>query len=295
MAAGLIRQADAVLALGATLNMWTTRHGRLLGPDATVIQVDLEAAAIGSHQPATLGLVGDAGETALALSAELDRLGLHPTGWRTPDLAERLRRGSWRDVPFEDAGGRGRIDPRTLTIRLDARLPEARTVAIDSGHFMGWPAMYMRVPDELGFVFTQGFQAVGLGLASAIGAAVARPDRLTVAALGDGGFLMGVSELETAVRLGMRMLVVVYDDAAYGAEVHHFAPEGHPVDLVQFPDADLAAIGRGAGAAGVTVRSPEDLAAVEAWVTAGAHGVMVVDAKVEPTVVGEWLPEAFGH
>ena len=57
------------------------------------------------------------------------------------------------------------------------------------------------MPDPAGFCFTQAFQSIGLGLASAIGAAVARPDRLTVAALGDGGFLMALAELAT-VRTG---------------------------------------------------------------------------------------------
>ena len=85
------------------------------------------------------------------------------------------------------------------------------------------------MPDADGFCFTQAYQSIGLGLASAIGAAIARPDRLTVAALGDGGALMGVSELETAVRLGLPMVIVVYDDDAYGAEVHHFGPDGHPL------------------------------------------------------------------
>ena len=60
-------------------------------------------------------------------------------------------------------------------------------------------------------------------MATAIGAAIARPDRLAVAALGDGGALMGVSELETVTRLGLPMVVIVYDDEAYGAEVHHSA------------------------------------------------------------------------
>ena len=100
-------------------------------------------------------------------------------------------------------------------------------VAVDSGNFMGYPRAYLAVPDEPGFCFTQAFQSIGLGLASAIGAALARPDRLTVAALGDGGALMAPAELETVARLGLQMLVVVYDDSAYGAEVHHF-PDGHP-------------------------------------------------------------------
>ena len=56
-----------------------------------------------------------------------------------------------------------------------------------------------------------------------------------MAALGDGGFLMAAAELATAVHLGLPLLVVVYDDAAYGAEVHHFGPDGHPLDLVRLP------------------------------------------------------------
>ena len=67
---------------------------------------------------------------------------------------------------------------------------------------------------------------------------------------------MGASELETVVRLGLPMVVIVYDDAAYGAEVHHFGPHGAPLDTVRFPETDLAAIARGFGFDGVTVREP---------------------------------------
>jgi thiamine pyrophosphate-dependent acetolactate synthase large subunit-like protein len=198
-------------------------------------------------------------------------------------------------VPYQDESGAGRIDPRTLTIALDGLLPAERTVVIDSGNFMGYPSMFLSVPDAAGFCFTQAFQSIGLGLASALGAAVARPDRLTVAALGDGGFLMSVAELTTAVRLGLPLAVVVYDDAAYGAEVHHFGPGGHPLDAVTFPDADLAAIARGFGCAGVTVRSPADLAAARDWLAARDRP-LVVDAKVVSTRASWWLEEAFrGH
>jgi thiamine pyrophosphate-dependent acetolactate synthase large subunit-like protein len=156
--------------------------------------------------------------------------------------------------------------------------------------------MYLPVPDPEGFVFTQGFQAVGLGLAGAIGAAVARPDRLTVAALGDGGAMMALPELETVARLKLRMLIVVYNDAAYGAEVHHFRPMGHPVELVQFPDVDFAALGRAAGLDGATIRRREDLAVVTDWLGGAGTPGLLLDAKVVPTVVAEWLEEAFrGH
>ncbi|HEX4215169.1 MAG TPA: thiamine pyrophosphate-binding protein [Candidatus Dormibacteraeota bacterium] len=295
-AAALIVQSDVVLAVGAALNMWTTRHGRLLGDGATVIQVDHRADAIGADHWVDIGVVGDAAETASALLEELERRKHRSTGRRTRETAERIHQGAWAGVSYPDAGGEGRIDPRTLSIELDRMLPEDRTVAIDSGHFMGWPAMYMQVPDQAGFVFTQAFQSIGLGLGSAIGAAVARPDRLTVAALGDGGALMSLPELETAARLGLRILIVVYDDASYAAEVHHFRPQGQPLDLVHFPDTDLAALGRAAGLEGLTVRRPEDLAAVGPWLDGEGRPGMLVDAKVVPSVVAEWLEEAFrGH
>ncbi|MCW2567351.1 MAG: Acetolactate synthase [Mycobacterium sp.] len=301
VAAELLAEADLVLGFGVSLTMWTTRHGRLLSDGATVVQVDVDADALGANHRVDLGVLGDVAETAGDLLAELDRREQAPAAWRSDAVRDRIATGRWRDERYDDAGtidaGDGAaIDPRTLTIALQDVLPADRTLAVDSGHFMGWAPMYLTVPDAQGFVFTQGFQSVGLGLATAIGAAVARPDRLTVAALGDGGALMALGELETVVRLGLRMLVVVYDDGAYGAEVHHFGPDGHPVDLVQFPAVDFAAFGRAAGFEAVTVRRPEDLAPVAEWVAGGAGRPLLVDAKVVPTVVAEWLEEAFrGH
>ncbi len=292
VAAELLASADLLLGLGASLNMWTTRHGALVGDETRVVQVDVDSEVLGAHQPVGLGIVADAARAAEALLDELDRRGHHGDGYSGGDVADRIAAGGWRHVPYQDASTDDSIDPRTLSIALDDLLPAERTLAIDSGHFMGWPAMYLAVPDASGFVFNQAYQSVGLGLGAAIGAAVARPDRLTVAALGDGGATMALGELETAANLDVPLLVVVYNDAAYGAEVHHFGPDGQPVDLVRFPDPDLAAYGRAAGGHGVTVRSPGDLGALEKWV-ADPHGLFVVDAKVTPTVVGRWLEEAF--
>ena len=199
-------------------------------------------------------------------------------------------------MPYSDDSDDHRIDPRTLTIALDDMLPAERTVAIDSGNFMGYPSMYLSVPDADGFCFTQAYQSVGLGLASAIGSAIARPDRLTVAALGDGGALMGVSEFETVVRLGLPMIILVYDDEAYGAEVHHFGPDGHPLDTVRFSPAKIAKIGRGFGCRGVTVRRPRDLRPVRDWLDGPRDVPLVIDAKITSEHGSWWLEEAFrGH
>jgi thiamine pyrophosphate-dependent acetolactate synthase large subunit-like protein len=290
LAAELLPQADVVLAFGATLNHWTTRHGALLGDDAKVIQVDLDPSAIGANRPADVGVVGDVAAAARALAEAVPAA----AGWRTPELAAAIAARRWRDEPYEDASSDAYIDPRTLSRALAGLLPADVAIAVDSGHFTGYPAMYLDVADPRAWLFANAFQAVGLGLGCAIGAAVARPDRVTVAALGDGGAFLALAEIETAVRLGLRLLVVVYDDAAYGAEVHHFGPLGQDVALAQFPDADLAAIARAMGAQGITVRATADLDPVRAWLEDdGSPGPLVVDAKVDPTICAAWLEEAF--
>jgi thiamine pyrophosphate-dependent acetolactate synthase large subunit-like protein len=294
-AAGLIGSADLIVGWGCALNMWTMRHGTLIAPGATVVQVDDTPEALGAHRELTFGVLGDVDATATALSSRLGREA--HSGYRTDDVRRRLDAGiGWATEPYDDLSGDGKIDPRTLSRDLDALLPDDRVVAVDSGNFMGYPAAYLGVRDHHSFCFTQAFQSIGLGLATAIGAAVASPGRLTVAALGDGGALMSAMELETVVRLGLDMLVVVYDDHAYGAEVHHFAPDGAPLDTVVFPDTDIAAIGRGFGFDAVTVRSAADLDAVRAWLDAGRPRPMLVDAKVADEQPSWWLEEAFrGH
>jgi thiamine pyrophosphate-dependent acetolactate synthase large subunit-like protein len=350
LAAELIGAADLIVGWGCALNMWTMRHGRLIGPGATVVQVDDDIHAIGAHRPVDLGVLGDVALTARAVLGSL--AGRTAPGYRSVELAAKIaKQVRWRDVPYRDEGteagsgntrprgeqpageqagaagpgagtggtgtggtgtggtgtggggtggggtsGAGRIDPRTLSIALDDLLPAERLVGIDSGNFMGYPAMFLSVPDENGFCMTQAYQSVGLGLASTIGAAIAQPDRLAVAALGDGGLLMGASEIETVVRLGLPMVLVVYDDEAFGAEVHHFGPEGHPLDTVTFPPADLAEIGRGFGYQGVTVRGPDDLGPVRDWLAGPRDRPLLIDGKVTSVTGSWWLEEAFrGH
>ena len=292
LAAQLIKGADLIVGWGCALNMWTMRHGRLIAEGTTVIQVDDDPDAIGAHRPGAQGVVGDVRVTAEAAS---DRVGEPSPGYRSEDLRRRIAEEvRWRDVPYEDTGTGERIDPRTLSIALDDLLPAERIVSIDSGNFMGYPSMYLSVPDEWGFCFTQAFQSIGLGLATAIGSALAQPDRLPVAALGDGGGLMSIAEMETVVRLGLPMVVVVYNDQAYGAEVHHFGPDGHDLDIVEFPPTDIAAIARGFGFEALTVRDRSDLGPVADWVGGDRSKPLLIDAKVI-SQASWWLEEAFGH
>jgi acetolactate synthase I/II/III large subunit len=306
LAAELIRGADVVVAFGCALNDWTTRRGTLLGPGVTLVQVDRDAAALGKHRPVSAAVLGDVGLVAEAALEELAylRSGLdaEPGGrYRSEAVAARIAaEGTWNRTPTPDLGGSGRIDPRVLSDVLNDVVPAARVVSTDSGNFMGYPAQYLSVPDERGFCFTQAFQSIGLGLGTAIGAALAQPERLPILGTGDGGFLMGIADLETAVRLQLPLLVVVYDDAAYGAEVHHFGPADPEADLsdVVFPERDLAALAAGFGARSAVVRSVADLEVVEDWLASVRSGVrvpLVLDAKVASDGGAWWLQEAFAR
>ncbi|WP_320415033.1 thiamine pyrophosphate-binding protein [Kocuria sp. cx-116] len=294
--AATVADADLIVGWGCALNMWTMRHGSLIGPDATVVQVDVDLDALGAHRPVDLGVLGDCAETATDVTEGLSGVGGET--WRTPEMAQRIEsHARWASEEIEDLSTKTHLDPRVFSREVNTLLPAERVVSVDSGNFMGYPSAYLDVPDEFGFCFTQAFQSIGLGLGTAIGAALARPDRLPVLATGDGGFFMAISELETAVRLGLPLVVLVYNDSAYGAEIHHFdRASEEDLETVTFPETDIAAIARGYGAHGITVRSLADLPGVTHWLDGPREVPLVVDARIASDGGAWWLAEAFkGH
>jgi thiamine pyrophosphate-dependent acetolactate synthase large subunit-like protein len=215
------------------------------------------------------------------------------SGRRNDRTRERIRSGDNHHSPHPDESNAQYIDPRTLSKVVDDILPKDRVVASDSGHFCGWVPRYLRVPNPKASCLSHSFQSVGLGLASAIGLAIANPGKLAVLGAGDGGFIMSIADLETAIRLRLRMCILIYNDSSYAAEVHFFRRQGYPVDIVRFPETDFAAIARGYGARAATVRTVADLDSVRTWVGEGAPGVFLIDAKINPDLEADWHAEHF--
>jgi thiamine pyrophosphate-dependent acetolactate synthase large subunit-like protein len=87
------------------------------------------------------------------------------------------------------------------------------------------------------------------------------------------------------------MVIVVYDDDAYGAEVHHFTGQDH--GAVRFPETDLAAIGAGFGCTPLTVRTAADLDGVTTWLDGPRDHPLLIDAKITSDGGSWWLAEAF--
>ena len=290
----LISESDLIIGFGASLTHWTTKRGKLIAPGAVVAQVDVDAAKLGYQMPVQHAIHADARVTAEAILAELDTRAIGPrTGRRSDGTRKRIDEGSNHNAPYQDTSSADFIDPRTLSKAVDAILPMERVVASDSGHFCGWVPRYLRVPSAKASCLSHSFQSVGLGLASAIGLAVAHRGALAVLGAGDGGFLMSLPDLETAIRLKLRMCILIYNDSSYAAEVHLYRRRGYAIDIVQFPDTDFAAIARGHGARAATVRTVHDLEPVRAWVRDGALGVFVIDAKIDSDLEADWHAEHF--
>jgi thiamine pyrophosphate-dependent acetolactate synthase large subunit-like protein len=122
---------------------------------------------------------------------------------------------------------------------------------------------------------------------------VGRPDRRTVLIAGDGGLMMSLGDLESVSRLDVPMLVIVYNDAAYGAEVGILEAIGLPTTHAYHTDVDLAAVARSFGFEGHTIKRVGDLRPLGQEIAARDSRVLL-DCKVNPAVRGAWFEEAFG-
>ncbi|MER7006003.1 thiamine pyrophosphate-binding protein [Dactylosporangium sp. NPDC000555] len=275
----IVDRADLVVAFGAGLNMWTTKKGTLFD-HAALVQCDADPGAL--RADARVGLAADARLTAEALLAAA---GTAPARVLPAEITDALAQPA-----SEFPAGTDGVDPRAAIIALDALLPANRTLVMDGGHFVGFPGTYLRVPDPHALVFTQNFGSIGLGLGAAVGAALGRPDALCVAVLGDGGFTMALSELETVARLRRPMVLVIMNDNGYGAEVHHMRAIDMPTELAQFPPVPFADVARAFGLHAATARTVAEVEAV-ADLLDGLDRPLLLDLQVDPSVVADWFSE----
>jgi thiamine pyrophosphate-dependent acetolactate synthase large subunit-like protein len=228
-----------------------------------------------------------------ALLDELRDLGAVPSGWRDSVGVAAAR--TYDTGPADGIAADGRLDPRGVASRIGALLPADRVVVSDGGHFIGWANMYWPVasPDRMMMVGTA-YQSIGLGFPSVPGAAAALPDATVVLTTGDGGGLMALADLETAVRTaGGRGVAVVWNDAVYGAEVHVYGRQGLAEEPMRIPETDFAALAAAVGAEGVVVRTLDDLDRLGTWARepVGRRRFLMLDCRISSTVVAPWQEE----
>lgn len=278
--------ADCVLTFGAGLNQRTTSHGTSLPAAATFIQVDASRNAIGQWLHCDVGIVSDARVAAEQLVALIPA----PAEHAMRSVANRGVLADYRpEQEFEARHTPRTIDPRTAAIELDRMLPQDRNVVYDGGNFL-LVAPYISVPGPAHVKQTSDFSSIGMGFGAALGFAIGDPGRTTVLIIGDGGFMMTLSELETTAREGIPLVIVVLNDCAYGAELHHLKLRDGPVATTIFPDIDFAPVAETFGLQAVTVRTLNELRAL-APLLAAPDGPLLIDCKISSSVAAAFLEE----
>ncbi len=283
-----VDQTDCVLVFGASLNFYTTSKGAFF-PDVPVIQVDSDRSHIGRYYTADIAIVGDARLVAEQLADAAPERADMP--FRTDAIRQEIAAFDMA-ADFKPEHTARTLDPRSLAIRLGELLPPSRTMVYDAGNFL-LSACYVPVsgPDKLRF--TSDFASMGAGFGTALGVAAARPDDVTVLMVGDGGFMMTLSELETVARLALRMVIVVFNDCAYGAELQMCRIHGLPEATSLFADIDLAPLAETLGFTGLTLRTMADLDAA-ADLLAACDGPILLDCKVNADVQAPFIAELVG-
>ena len=281
-----IAEADVVLVVGAGLNQFTRAFGHAFDEKANIIQVDIADAP--TDPSVDHFLRGDAGEVARRLLADLE-----PTDRREWQM--RAMAATGHRVGSEFASD-GLLDPSALTVRLNQLVPTNRVVIQDGGHFSGWIPMYwdFSSASRMHMVGTA-FQTIGLGAGAAAGGAVAVADTFsgatTVLATGDGGLLMCLADLETLVRESTSTLVIVYNDGAYGAEIHQYGSRGVHEGPMSIGGVDFARAAEAVGAHGRIIHTLDDLEVVNEWVEMGARGTLLLDCRISPKVIAPYMYE----
>ena len=270
-----LEAADLIVVAGSRLGEVTTQTYSLPRSDQAVVQIDLDPEEVGATAPVEHGIVSD---VAVALEAFVRR---------APKAIERdwtTAHGAYlgfSEVPASrsEAG----IDPAEVVGALRRTLPEDAVLANDAGNFSVFLHRYWRHNHPRTQVAAAN-GAMGYGVPGAVGAKLAAPERTVVALCGDGGFLMTGQEIETAVRYGVDITVVVFRNGMHGTIAMHQARDVGRTAGSDIGPVDLAGFARSLGAEGYTVREPEHIEGTLR--EAVAHeGVSLVDVVTDPDLI----------
>ena len=296
VASRLAREADVLLALGTRLGFNSTFYSYdNLNPEAKIIQVELEATAIGRYFPVTLGIWSDARAAARQLCRQLKDVDAREAvdTWTAAYQQERRTYLQQRDAkaPSEQHP----IQPAALYKALRAVMPRDAMFTMDAG------TLCLQATDALEYhqppcLFTPlDFGLVGFSFACGLGVKLACPERPVISLMGDGGFGMTLSELSTAVDQGINTVTLVMNNQCWGAEKAYqrdfFKQRYIGADVSSPPFDQVAEL---YGAAGFRVERVAEIGeAVQAALTCNKPAV--VDIAVDPNALYSFRRDSFKH
>lgn len=246
-----LEQADVVIAVGYDFVeyapcWWNPNR------DKHIVHVDLSPAEVDAHYIVDVGVLGD-----LALSLDQIGAGLQPFEDRwARSQGERIRGA----LAAEQSGTPSwPLRPQDVIRELRAALAPDDLVICDVGAHKLWMARMFPCMTPKTCIISNGFAAMGIGLPGALAAKLVCPDKRVVAVTGDGGFLMNAQELETAVRLNLPLVVLVWRDDGYGVIRWNQEVRFGRTTAVEFGNPDLVKFAQSFGAIGLRVSESSEL------------------------------------
>jgi len=260
----LVSKADVIVLIGTRTNQNGTDSWKLYPPTAKYIHIDFNGNEVGRNYEATR-LVGDARETILALTEELLVLDLGERKAARSALEKKIHAG--RNAYLEQSKSIREsnlvpIRPERVMDELNQVLTQNSIVVSDASYASVWTANYLTsLVAGMRFLAPRGLAGIGWGFPMALGAKVAKPAADVYCVVGDGGFAHVWSEQETAVRMGLKVVLNVLNNGILGFQKHaENIKYGLHTSAVHFAPVDHAAIARACGCQGITVTKPEELA-----------------------------------
>lgn len=263
---GVVDDADVVVFVGSRTNENGTDAWQRFSPGATFVHIDVDSAEIGRNYEVDVRLPGDARATCEALLRSLGQRDLTRRREARGDI-ERLivtaRASHQQDVAELLSSDTSPVRPERIAHDIDEVLADREAIVVaDASYSSIWMGNYMRArrPGQR-FLAPRGLAGLGWGLPMALGAQVARPTTPVVALVGDGGFGHVWSELETAVREQLPVVVVLIDNGILGFQKHvELVQFGAHTTATDFVVVDHSAVARACGAEAARVELPGDFA-----------------------------------
>jgi len=283
----LVTDADVILLVGNRTNQNGTDSWTLLPRGATCIHIDIDEIEIGRNYE-SLRLKGDAQLTLRALNEALKDLDLARRHAARPGLehtlaaARQQHRAEIATVTQSDASP---IRPERFMAELEKQLADDHIIVADASFSSIWVANYLAATHRRRFITPRGQAGLGWGFPMALGARIGQPQRPVFCVVGDGGFGHVWSELETARRHGIRVVVAVMNNGILGYQKHaEDAGLGRHTGVCDFVDVDHAAIARACGVKGLRLERAGDIAAVIAEALA-TDGPVLIDVIADPAAM----------
>lgn len=281
----ILKQSDCCLILGASMNQWTLDHGQLK-PIGTVISIHHERLHDQSRYHPDIQIISD-------IEAMINWLLKHLKPKKQPKLHEvnllkQIKAQHYTPYTVKHHKN-GRINPLALLQTIDQTIHSPKLYFHDLGRFfMAISALNLSPPSCM--VLTTDFYSVGLGLSLSIGGSQAKhADHRCVLVIGDGGFLMSSNELEVIHRYQCPVLIIVCNDAAYGAEIKHLKDHNMPETIATYPEVNIANIARGYGIEAHTITDLNQLSQIADKINDLRHPLLL-DCKVSEPLITTSIP-----